>query len=147
MASVLDVAAYILVTMGEMTTMKLQKLVYYCQGWELAWAGEPLFPEPIQAWANGPVSYDLFKAHQGRFRVGQGDIEGDPGALTDEQSETVDAVLDAYGHLTGHQLSMKTHSEAPWLSARDGLEDGIRSSKEVSLDDMQVFFDTLAAQQ
>jgi hypothetical protein len=32
-----------------MTAMKLQKLIYYCQAWHLAWEGRALFPEAIQA--------------------------------------------------------------------------------------------------
>jgi uncharacterized phage-associated protein len=35
MASVLDVAQYILNRQGMMTTMKLQKLVYYVMAWSL----------------------------------------------------------------------------------------------------------------
>ena len=55
MMTVLDVAAYILERQGSMTTMKLQKLVYYCQAWSLVWDERPLFDESIEAWANGPV--------------------------------------------------------------------------------------------
>ncbi|MBC8146611.1 MAG: hypothetical protein H8E98_01335 [Bacteroidetes bacterium] len=35
--SVYDVADYILKQVGYITTMKLQKLVYYCQAWSLVW--------------------------------------------------------------------------------------------------------------
>lgn len=35
MASVFDVAAYVLEKMGPMSAMKLQKLVYYSQAWAL----------------------------------------------------------------------------------------------------------------
>jgi uncharacterized phage-associated protein len=41
MASVHDVAAYILKKLGTMSTMKLQKLCYYGQGWSLAWDEKP----------------------------------------------------------------------------------------------------------
>ena len=122
-ATVHDVAAYILQRQGEMTTMKLQKLCYYSQGWSLAWDGEPLFEEEFQAWANGPVVYDLFNAHRGQFRLSSID-GGNPDALTAEQRETVDAVLSAYGHLTGQQLSDMTHSERPWVETRGELPDG-----------------------
>lgn len=43
MASVYDVAKYVLKKLGSMTTMKLQKEVYYCQAWSLGWDGKPLF--------------------------------------------------------------------------------------------------------
>ena len=55
MATVLDVAKYVLEHNGRMTTMKLEKLVYYCQAWSLGWDEVPLFEEDFQAWANGPV--------------------------------------------------------------------------------------------
>mgnify|MGYP001247259517 CR=1 FL=1 len=44
MVSVFDVASYILQKQGPMTTMKLQKLVYYCQAWSLVWNEEPRKP-------------------------------------------------------------------------------------------------------
>ncbi|WP_307850044.1 MULTISPECIES: type II toxin-antitoxin system antitoxin SocA domain-containing protein [unclassified Saccharopolyspora] len=48
-----------------MTAMKLQKLVYYSQAWHLVWDERPLFDEPVQAWANGPVVPDLTPAAPG----------------------------------------------------------------------------------
>ncbi len=68
-ASVLDVAAYILQSQGPMTHMKLQKLCYYSQAWHLAWDGAPLFPEKIEAWANGPIIPVLYEALRGEFKV------------------------------------------------------------------------------
>ena len=139
MASVHDVAAYIMRQQGSMTTMKLQKLVYYSQGWSLAWDGEPLFHEEIQAWANGPVVRDLFALHRGKFTVSKWP-EGDPEALKPDQKETIDAVLEGYGDLTGQQLSDKTHAERPWIEARGNLALGEISDKVVDLDVMQDYF-------
>ena len=144
MASVHDVAAYILKRNGSMTTMKLQKLCYYSQGWSLAWDGVPLFPEPIRAWANGPVVYELFNEHRGQFRVSSWP-GGKADKLSKDERETVDAVLDGYGKLSGQQLSEKSHSERPWLETRRDLPVGASSSTEISLDDMQDFFGALAA--
>src|SRR5688500_5047510 len=36
--------------------VKLQKLLYYAQGWLLAWYREPLFTDAVEAWAWGPAS-------------------------------------------------------------------------------------------
>jgi uncharacterized phage-associated protein len=49
MATAHDVAAYILRGQGEMTAMKLEKLVYYAQAWSLVWDEEPLFKERVEA--------------------------------------------------------------------------------------------------
>lgn len=144
MATVHDVAAYVLERQGAMSTMKLQKLCYYSQGWSLAWDGEPLFDETIQAWANGPVVYDLFDRHRGQFHVDSWQW-GSPSNLTTEQKRTIDAVLGGYGHLTGQQLSDLTHAERPWVETRNGLPDGARSSTPISLDVMQDYFGGLAS--
>jgi uncharacterized phage-associated protein len=139
MTSVHDVAAYILREQGSMTTMKLQKLCYYSQGWSLAWDGVPLFPERFQAWANGPVCRELYDRHRGRFQIGDWPA-GNPGGLDAEQRETVNVVLQAYGHLSGQQLSDKTHSERPWLETRRDLPAGAGSSSEIPLELMQDYF-------
>jgi len=43
--NVIHVAAFILQQTGTLTTMKLQKLIYYGQAWSLVWDGEPLFQQ------------------------------------------------------------------------------------------------------
>ena len=65
--SIFDVANYILNKKGSMTAMKLQKLAYYAQAWSIVWDEEELYKEGIQAWANGPVVKELYKAHRGEF--------------------------------------------------------------------------------
>src|SRR5271157_4427990 len=103
MASVNDVAAYILKKRGRTTAMKLQKLVYYCQAWSLVWDDKPLFKARIEAWANGPVVPSLYNLHRGKFDVAR--WPGDPNALTDSERETVDAVLRFYGDKSSQWLS------------------------------------------
>ncbi|WP_255396205.1 Panacea domain-containing protein [Kocuria sp. CNJ-770] len=129
-----------------MTTMKLQKLCYYSQGWHLAWDERPLFADPIQAWANGPVIYSVFDNHRGKFTVDAWPY-GDAGALTPEERETVDAVLEHYGDLTGQTLSDMTHEERPWKEARGDLPLGARCQTQLSLDTMQDYFGDLASAQ
>ncbi|MCG7276629.1 Panacea domain-containing protein [Corynebacterium singulare] len=50
MARVNDVARYILENVDSgVSTMKLQKLVYYAQAWSLVWDEKPLFNSRIEA--------------------------------------------------------------------------------------------------
>ena len=49
MANAIDVAAYILEQTGSVTTMKLQKLVYYAQVRYLVMNGRSLFEDRIEA--------------------------------------------------------------------------------------------------
>jgi uncharacterized phage-associated protein len=147
MASIQDVAAYILRDLGTMTAMKLQKLCYYSYGYHLAWEERPLFPEHFEAWANGPVSPDLYRLHRGRFQISEDDIGGRPDQLDDGESESVDLVLSAYGGLTAHQLSTMTHSELPWTRARQraGAADLERSDEQLRDEDIFEYFDALTA--
>jgi uncharacterized phage-associated protein len=144
MVSVLDVAAYILEKQGTMTTMKLQKLVYYSQAWSLVWDEEPLFDEPIEAWANGPVVRKLFDAHRGHFKIHPGDINGNPKKLNIVQRDTIDAILRDYGLKTSQWLSDLTHSERPWAEARQGLKPGERGNSIISLDSMAEYYEAAA---
>lgn len=130
MASVFDVAAYILEQRGEMTTMKLQKLVYYCQAWSLVWDEEPLFDEEIQAWLNGPVIPRLFYEHKGMYKISSIDL-GDSCHLNQTQRETIRAVLNFYGYRSAHWLIALSHSEDPWIEARQGLNAMDTKSKNV----------------
>jgi len=132
MASVQDVAAYILEKQGQMTAMKLQKLVYYSQAWSLVWDEKPLFAEKIKAWTNGPVVPELYKNHKGQFTVSPPWSFGTSSALTTDQRETVDAVLRTYGAKTSQWLSDLTHRENPWRDAREGVPDGESSSAEIT---------------
>jgi uncharacterized phage-associated protein len=144
MASVHDVAAYILEQRGPMTAMKLQKLVYYAQAWSLVWDERPLFDEPIQAWANGPVCPVLYREHRGAFTV-HSMPHGNPKALAPDARETIDVVLQSYGDKTSQWLSDLTHSEPPWKDARRGLPDGSRSDREITLSAMAEYYGSLDA--
>jgi uncharacterized phage-associated protein len=141
MATVHDVAVYILQQRGKMSAMKLQKLVYYSQAWHLVWEDAPLFREEIQAWANGPVVYELDQAHLRRFEVTAGIFkEGDPGNLTSNEKESVDAVLKQYGKLKAFELSELTHREAPWRDARRGLPAGAPCSAPITTSAMYEYY-------
>lgn len=94
MATVFDVAKYVLEHTGKITTMKLQKLVYYCQAWSLVWDEVPLFEEDFQAWANGPVCPELFERHKGRFEVDVSLFSNIPDYnFSQDAIETMDSVL------------------------------------------------------
>jgi uncharacterized phage-associated protein len=122
--------------------MKLQKLVYYSQAWHLVWEDEPLFPERIEAWANGPVVPQLYREHRGRFSVRKW-AKGEPAKLTGAERASIDTVVDFYGEKTPYWLSELTHREAPWRDAREGLPPGTRSNREITKAAMAEFYASL----
>ncbi|WP_319548827.1 type II toxin-antitoxin system antitoxin SocA domain-containing protein [Desulfogranum marinum] len=142
MAKIYDVAAYILDKQGKMTTMKLQKLVYYCQAWSLVWEEKPIFNSPFEAWANGPVAPQLYHEHKGAYHISS-IYRGNSSNLTDTDKNTIDAVLEFYGNKSSQWLSDLTHQEQPWISARKGYSPGERSSQVISLASMHEYYDSL----
>ncbi|MDB6118895.1 MAG: putative prophage protein, partial [Verrucomicrobiaceae bacterium] len=68
MPNALDVAKYFLSKADAdeagdvISNLKLQKLLYYAQGFHLALTGAPLFEEDIQAWVHGPVVREVWQA-------------------------------------------------------------------------------------
>ncbi|MCL1922730.1 MAG: DUF4065 domain-containing protein [Propionibacteriaceae bacterium] len=88
--------------------VQAQKLVYYAQGWNLAWDGGPLFDEAIEAWEMGPVIRSL------RGGMDSPEQPSEELGLSDQQQENIRAVVDFYGALTGVELKELTHTETPW---------------------------------
>lgn len=113
MATVHDLAAYLLALHGPMGAMKLQKLVYYSQAWALVWDGRPIFDERIEAWAKGPVVPDLYGKHRGQPYVSSLP-DGDAAALGAAERATADAVHAVFGGWGDQRLSRLTHAEPPW---------------------------------
>lgn len=133
MSTVFDVAKYILKKQGEITTAKLQKLVYYSQAWHLVWDEKLLFRCKIEAWANGPVVPALFKAHKGKFTVTARDFpQGKMGNLKKVDKETINAILEYYGDKSAQWLIDLTHLEDPWREARKGCKVGERCTNEIT---------------
>lgn len=140
MAKVEDVAARVLDNCGRMTTMKLQKLTFYCQAAYLAKTGAPIFDEDFCAWVNGPVSPELFNQHRKKFFIYPGQLDGAGDALPDNALPIIDAVCDNLGGLTANALVEKTHREKPWLNARKGAHLQSRSKEVISKDSIRDYY-------
>ena len=101
------------------TPMQLLKLVYIAHGWNLAINNRLLIMDSIEAWLYGPVIPSLYRAlKQWRNRPVDDLLPVAPTEITDflrEDKDVMDAVLNAYGHLSALQLSRLTHaSGTPW---------------------------------
>ena len=141
MASATQVAIYVLDRLGSVSTMKLQKLVFYSQALSLVKRGSPLFSERIEAWANGPVVPELFNAHRGTFVISRGFL-GSPDdlALLPWETEVIDHVVDRLGAMTGAALSELTHGEEPWQAARRGCAAAAPSHNEITQQSIRAFY-------
>ena len=97
---IMDVAYYILSKLGTISTMALQKLLYYCLAWSLAWYNKPLFNELFEAWSGGPVNYSLFKLRQGYNTISAENIKN-YSDLSETDKIIVDCILEVYGDESG----------------------------------------------
>ena len=124
MTNVFDVANYILQISREeseedeyelISHMKLQKLVYFCQGFSLALLDKPLFEDPIEAWTHGPVCpklYHLLKGY-GASPV-TSIIDPENINLSEKEKLLVKMVYNYYGQFSASKLRRITHEEGPW---------------------------------
>jgi uncharacterized phage-associated protein len=116
--SVHDVAAELRRRHPGLPTVKLHKLLYYCQGHHLATFGVSLFTESISAWDMGPVVGSL------RYAERSGHPLDRATSLDEAGLNTIGYVLSRYGGLSGRDLYHLTHSEAPWRLADAGRTPG-----------------------
>lgn len=146
-----DACDYIIVKLTEggvfLNVLKLQKLLYYCQAWSLAFGRGPLFPGAnFQAWVHGPVSrmvYDRFQPSKALYSaVTAADVRADFNltAISDADRSLINSILEVYAPLTGDQLEEMTHGEDPWIEARAGLPPSSRCETHINNETMQRFY-------
>jgi uncharacterized phage-associated protein len=128
------------------TNLKLQKLLYYAQGWYLALhGGKPLFDDRIEAWPHGPVVPPVYGAYK---EWGWNPISGqiaEP-ALAPNIKSFLNEVMEVYGIHNAYYLERLTHREKPWLIARGDTPEGEPSNAVISIKDMWEYF-TMASKE
>ena len=152
MTSAKELAKYIISTIKEqmtdiqpeefdVTPLKLQKLLYYCQGYSLALTGKPAFHDKIEAWRYGPVIdsvYQEYKKYTGGI-IPYSDITIE--VLPDETLRSiVDLVLADKGRYSGETLARMTHKEATWIDSYSGSCGGVYMNAEISQSSMKNYF-------
>ncbi len=140
-----DVARYFLHLSSlnniKVTPLKLQKLVYFAQAWHLAIKEKELFKDKIEAWTHGPVVPSLYQEYKS---YGFGTItplhDIDSDKYKDEEEETFNLVWELYGEMDGKALENITHSEDPWIKAREGLSLNDPSNNEITTVSLKDYF-------
>lgn len=139
--NVLDIANELLrqaqnTTGGDlMSNMKLQKMLYYQQGFHLAMFGEPLFEDEIEAWMYGPVVPSVYENYKKYKRDG---IPYNPDTdfhfENPKEEALFNEVCKVYGRFSAIGLMNMTHEEYPWRTTSTGEGNVIDKIK------MQSFF-------
>lgn len=143
MASSLDVAKHIVKFFQEcqdpVTNLKLQKLLYYVQGWSLALRNKPAFTESLEAWVHGPVEPCTYK-HYKNYRWNPINASVVAPKIESDLKNHIDEVLAVYGEDSAYSLERRTHLEDPWILARNGLPPDAESTAVITEQSMKVFF-------
>lgn len=116
----LDAANYLIYLMNDscedLTNMKLNKLLYYAQGFYLKKYGIPMFEDEIEAWEHGPVISSVYSAYKENSNRPITKWDEDRIALV--QGEQVQILFDVareYGKYTAGALRNMTHAlKSPW---------------------------------
>ncbi len=97
------------------SNLKLQKVLYYCQGFSLAITKLPLFAEPIVVWQHGPVVisvYNQYNQYGSQPIPHPDDIETLP--LSAGEKAFIELIYNECAKYSAWELRDKTHEEAPW---------------------------------
>lgn len=102
--------------MGDaMTNLRLQKMLYFAQGWMLKRHGKPLFAESIEAWPYGPVVPACYEWYKG---CGSNPLKAEMPSKDRFTTEEYELLLDTWTELSRYsttQLVSMTHETgAPW---------------------------------
>jgi uncharacterized phage-associated protein len=120
----------------DMSPMKVQKLLFYLNGWHLAVHGKPALDTPFEAWDYGPVVPTIYRdlREYGRGNVtsylkdidweGTGSKAYVVSADCKDFHDILDLTWEKYIGFNALQLSAMTHQPgSPWDQARKlGLE-------------------------
>lgn len=138
-----DVAEYFLWRAADqdderLSNLKLQKLLYYAQGFSLAIFDKPLFSESVVAWVHGPVVVSLYHRYK---EYGSGPIPppvaSDLSKYGDDTIALLEEVFAVFGQFAAWTLRGMTHSEPPWAD--------VPVPGEITHDAMKRYFKTRLA--
>ena len=132
---------YILKHYGPMSHLKLQKLLFYCDAYCLAYFGQELVTDKFEAWVHGPVSRRVYENPRDKsilysdvsYSEQDGvDVDKAFSKLTQDQQSLVTAVLKDLSTWTGPELETATHRETPWRQARAGRSEAEKCHELIS---------------
>lgn len=138
--------------------LKLQKLMYFANGYYYAEKDIPLINEYFEAWDYGPVVptvYYEFKEYGDKpikrfaytFDYKSGRVIAAPQPVGDQDAENVIAwVWDNYKSFSGVELSNMTHKDkSPWHYARVRASNSGMRNERLELNEIKDHFKALAA--
>lgn len=125
------------------TPLKLQKILYYAQGYYLAMNKKELFKEDFQAWAHGPANPEIYEKYKSYgFDAIDEPSENEIPNFDENIVDFLYHIWNNFGIFDGKYLEDLTHQETPWIEARKGYQPGEKCNVIISKESMKKFFQT-----
>lgn len=102
----------------QISNLKLQKLLYYCQGAFLAIKNEKLFEDDILAWTHGPVIEKIYQEYKKFGSNGITEIPDYEVLIDDETDEILRNTYNTFARYSAWGLRNLTHNETPWKETK-----------------------------
>jgi len=97
------------------TPLKLQKLLYFAQGYNLVLYNKPLFKETIERWGHGPVVPEVYQQYKGHERNPLNEtIENQHFQIEKKIRQVLEITLNKKGCYTAEDLIDITHEHEIW---------------------------------
>lgn len=115
-----DIVVYLDQRGSSISNLKLQKTLYYIQGYCLKVHAQPAFPNSILHWAYGPVVADAYYEYSvyGAEPIVSGSAAASGNTLFNGfergMVDTIEKVINACNARSASQLVEQTHQENPW---------------------------------
>lgn len=149
--NVFDIADWFL-HKEDISPKRLQKLVYYVQAWSYTLFGKPFMfedgsPAKFEAWQHGPVNrllYDKYKG-MGWHKIHFSNEKTENITFEPMELDLLESVWETYGDYSPNEIENLTHSEDPWLKARerDGVSEGESSQELILPEDMKKYYSSV----
>ena len=125
--------------------LKLQKLLYFAQGFSYAFYVKELFNDDFEAWVHGPVIPSIYHEYK-NYEYNPIDLNYDLKEFSDDVIDLLEYVKKNYAKYDAKYLEEITHKEEPWLLSRTGLDPDERSDKTIPKSNIAAYFTSYVLQ-
>lgn len=132
----------------KVSPLKLQKLMYYAQGWTIAYTNHNLFDNDFEAWKHGPVIPQVYHKYKtfgynripNEFNISIEDLN-----LKQIQFKILEWVWDKYSKYEAKFLEDLTHMEYPWRLTRGDLPSDANCDWVIEKEKIEEFFSSMVS--
>ena len=125
--------------------LKLQKLLYFAQGFSYAFYDKELFNDDFEAWVHGPVIPSIYHEYKS-YEYNPIDLNYNLKEFSNDVIDLLEYIKKNYAKYDAKYLEEITHKEEPWLLSHTGLDPDERSDKTIPKSNIAAYFTSYVLQ-